>query len=164
MADDWKALASSLRTPIARRQFAVALTDQGLLDTAHLGGSLADAIGEIPESRLRSAAGVVAIDIALENIRKELAVLTRRAGMCFFASVAMAVALAAAILWSALTFSDSGLGTAQLLATLGSTAGGGATFAYYQYVSRQSARLREDLMRIHDSPVRRRSRAAKPAD
>ena len=142
-------LAASLQSTHARRHLAAALTKGGLLGGPELGGTLPDAIARIPTTLASGDRATTALDIALANIQDELRTLSWRATVCFLVSIGMGVALAATILWSAIGIRNAeGLNTAKVLATLGSTAGGGAIFAYYRYVSGQATRLREDLFKV----------------
>jgi hypothetical protein len=150
VTEKWRELATSLESPLARRHLAAALRLQGVLEGAHLGGDLATALAEVPESKLAGSRADAAIAIALDSIGAELDALMRRASVCFGVSIALGVALAAAILWMAIS---GDITRAKLLVTLASTAGGGGTFAYYKYISNQAVRLRKDLFRISESPL-----------
>jgi hypothetical protein len=151
------ALAESLESPLARRHLAAALTSEGVIEGAQLGGSTTMVLDQVPVSKLSGDRATAAMDIALHNIRAELAVLVRRESICFGVSIVMGVALAAAILWSALGIKGgSGIDTAKALATLGPTAGGGAMFAYYRHVSNQAKELRRDLIRLSKALAARR--------
>jgi hypothetical protein len=148
-------LSTSLESRQARQHLAAALAKGGLLGGAELGGGLPDAVAQIPASVASSGRAITAIDIALANIEIELQTLTWRANVCFLVSIAMGVLLAGAIIWSAVGIRNGeGLDTAKILATLGSTAGGGAIFAYYKYVSGQANPLRQDLFRVSQTGER----------
>jgi hypothetical protein len=160
MTDEWSRLAASLESSVARQQLTKALTDADVVEGPALGGSLADTLTHVPPSRLASDRAQRALGLALAAMETELTALRRRANACFTLVLLMGAALAGAILWAAIGMkAGEGLDAAKILATLGSTAGGGAMFVYYQYLSKQTKALINDLRRLSESPLRRRAPA-----
>jgi hypothetical protein len=137
-------------SPLARRHVAAALSRAGVIDGAHLGGGdVVSTLRELPPRKRSSPQVDVALGMALRSIEAELPVLTRRSQICFVATMAMALTLCGAIVWSVVSLQGGGAADMmKALAILTPTAGGSTMLAFYKHVSGQVKSLRDDLLTI----------------